>query len=124
MSPYSYESSENVVHHSLEGGGAVGHSKEHHEGFKETTIGAEGHLPFISGLDAHIVEPPPDVKFCEVLGSAELGDEFGDEGERIPVFDSVTPLENFLWKCNIGYILYPWISLLESTLETSYKPQT
>ena len=87
MSPYSYESSENVVHHSLEGGGAVGHSKEHHEGFKETTIGAEGHLPFISRLDAHIVEPLPDVKFCEVLGSAELGDEFGDEGERIPVFD-------------------------------------
>ena len=48
----------------------------------------EGRLPFISRLDAHIVEPPPDVKFCEVLGSAELGDEFGDEGERIPVFDS------------------------------------
>jgi len=36
----------------------------------------------------------------------------------------VTPLENFLWKCNMGYTLYPWISLLESTLETSYKPQT
>ena len=36
----------------------------------------------------------------------------------------VTPLENFLQKCNMGYILYPWISLLESTLETSYKPQT
>ena len=45
------------------------------------------HLPFISGLDAHIVEPPPDVKFCEVPGAVELGDEFGDEGERIPVFD-------------------------------------
>ena len=36
----------------------------------------------------------------------------------------VTPLENFLWKCSMGYTLYPWISLLESTLETSYKPQT
>ena len=47
----------------------------------------EGRLPFISGLDVHIVEPPPDVKFCEVPGSAELGDEFGDEGGRIPVFD-------------------------------------
>jgi len=44
----------------------------------------------------------------------------------IPVFnvDGVTLLENFLWKCNMGYTLYPWISLLESTLETSYKPQT
>ena len=40
-------------------------------------------------------------------------------------FESVVmPLENFLQKCNMGYTLYPWISLLESTLETSYKPQT
>jgi len=36
----------------------------------------------------------------------------------------VMPLENFLRKCSMGYILYPWISLLEPTLETSYKPQT
>ena len=86
--PFSYESSENVVHHSLEGSRAVGHSKEHHEGFKEAAISVKDCLPFISGLDVHIVEPPLDVKFCEVLGSAELGDEFGDEGERIPVLDS------------------------------------
>jgi len=37
---------------------------------------------------------------------------------------AVTPLENFLRKCSMGYTLYPWISLLEPTLETSYKPQT
>jgi len=37
---------------------------------------------------------------------------------------AVTPLENFLWECSMGYTLYPWISLLEPTLETSYKPQT
>jgi len=36
----------------------------------------------------------------------------------------VTLLENFLRKCSMGYTLYPWISLLEPTLETSYKPQT
>ena len=29
--PFSYESSEDVVHHSLESGGTVGHSEEHHE---------------------------------------------------------------------------------------------
>ena len=85
--PFGYESSEDVVHYSLEDSGTVGHSKEHHEGFKEAAIGAEGCLPFISRLDVHIVEPPPDVKFCEVLGSTELGDEFGDEGERISVLD-------------------------------------
>jgi len=71
----------------LEGSRAVSHSKEHHEGFKEAAIGMEGRLPLISGLDVHIVEPPPDIKFCEVLGSSELGDEFRDEGERIPIFD-------------------------------------
>jgi len=42
----------------------------------------------LSRLDAHIVKLPLDVKFCEVLGFAELGDEFRDEGKRIPVFDS------------------------------------
>jgi len=36
----------------------------------------------------------------------------------------VTPLENFLQKCSMEYTLYPWISPLEPTLETSYKPQT
>jgi len=29
-----------------------------------------------------------DVKLCEILGSAELGDELGDEGEGVPVLDS------------------------------------
>jgi len=28
-----------------------------------------------------------DVKFCEVLGSVELGDEFRDKGEGVPVLD-------------------------------------
>jgi len=71
----------------LEGGGTVGHSKEHHERFEEAAIGMEGYLPFISGLDTYVIETPLDVKLCEVLGSAELGDEFGDEGEGVPVFD-------------------------------------
>ena len=86
--PFGYESSENIIHHSLEGSRAVGHSKEHHERFKEAAIGVEGRLLFISRFNAHIVEPSPDVKFCEVLGSMELGDKFGDEGERIPILDS------------------------------------
>jgi len=45
-------------------------------------------LPFISGLDAHVIEAPADIKFCEVPGSAELGDEFRDEGKRVSVLDS------------------------------------
>jgi len=42
----------------------------------------------ISGLDAYVIETPVDVKFCEVLGSAKLGDEFGDKGEGVLVLDS------------------------------------
>jgi len=50
-------------------------------------VGAESHLPFISGLDAYIIEAPTDVEFCEVLGSAELRDKFRDERERVSIFD-------------------------------------
>jgi len=50
-------------------------------------VGTESRLPFISGLDAYIIEAPTDVEFCEVLGSAELRDEFGDERERVLVLD-------------------------------------
>jgi len=46
----------------LEGGGTVGHSKEHYERFEETTIGIEGCFPFISGFDIYIIETPSDVK--------------------------------------------------------------
>jgi len=62
------------------------------------------------------------VTTAPVLVSPQESDPF-----RIEVDSSdftVTLLENFRRKFNIGYTLYPWISLLESTLETSYKPQT
>jgi len=71
----------------LEGGRTVGHSEEHYERFKEAAIGTEGCLPFVSGLDSYVIETPPDVKLCEVLGSAELGDEFRDEEKRVPVLN-------------------------------------
>ena len=51
-------------------------------------VGVEGCFPFISGLDAYIIETPVDVQFCEVSGSMELRDEFRDEGKRISVLDS------------------------------------
>ena len=86
--PFSYKGSEDVVYHSLEGGRTVGHSKEHHERFEEATVGTEGCFPFISGLYVYVIETPLDIKFCEVLGSAELGDEFRDEREEVSVLDS------------------------------------
>jgi len=50
-------------------------------------VGAEGCFPFISRLDAYIIKTPADIQFCKVLDSTELGDELGDEGERISVLN-------------------------------------
>jgi len=86
--PFHYDGSEDVVHHSLEGSRAVGHFEKHYERFEEATVGAEGCLSFVSRLDAYIIEIPADIQFCKIPGSAELGDEFGDEEERISVLDS------------------------------------
>jgi len=86
--PFCYDGSEDVIHHSLEGNRAVGHSEEHYEGFEEALVGAKGRLPLISGLDAYIVETLADIQFGEIPGSMELGNEFGDEGKRIFILDS------------------------------------
>jgi len=67
--PFHYDGSEDVIHHSLEGSRAVGHSKEHYEGFEEASVGAKGYFPLISGLDAYIIETPADIQFGKVPGS-------------------------------------------------------
>jgi len=84
---FSYDGLEDVVHHGLEGSGTIGYSEKHYERFEQATVGVESRLLFISGLDAHIIEAPTNIEFCEVLGSAELRDEFGDERERVSVLD-------------------------------------
>jgi len=71
----------------LKSGGTVGHSEEHYKRFKEVAVSTEGRFLFIFRLDAYIIETPADVKFCEVPGSAELRDEFGDEREGVSVLD-------------------------------------
>jgi len=71
----------------LEGSGTIGHSKEYHERFEEAMVGVESRFPFISRLDAYIIETPVDIKFGKVLGSAELGDELGDEWEGVLVLN-------------------------------------
>ena len=50
-------------------------------------VGAKGHFPLISGLDAYIIETLADIQFCKVLGFTKLEDEFGDEGKRIFILD-------------------------------------
>ena len=56
-----YEVPEDVVHHGLEGGRTIGHFKEHYQGFEQTSIGLEGCLPLVPGLNADVVETLADI---------------------------------------------------------------
>ena len=59
---------EGVVHETLESGGGVGKSKEHHGWFEESFVGDEGCFPLVTILDSYVVVSPPDVKLGEDLG--------------------------------------------------------
>ncbi len=72
-----------VVHHCLEGSQAVCETEEHNEWFEQSAVCSEGSLPFVTFLDADIVEAPPNIQLHEVLGSAELCYQFRNKWERI-----------------------------------------
>ena len=84
---FRYEVPEDVIHHGLEGGRTVSHSKEHYQGFEQALIGSEGYLPLVSGLNANIVETLMDIQLGEVSGPVEMGHEFGDQWERVLVLN-------------------------------------
>ena len=58
---FCYKVSEDVIYHSLEGGWAIGHPKEHYQEFEQTSIGLEGCLPLVFGLDADVVKTLTDI---------------------------------------------------------------
>jgi len=84
---FRHEVLEDVVHHSLEGGWAVSHAKEHYQGSKQASIGLEGYLPLVSGLNADVVETPTNIQLGEVSSSVELQYEFRDEWEGVLILD-------------------------------------
>ena len=49
--PFRYHVLEDVIHHCLEGGGAVREAEEHDLWFEEPMVCAEGGFPFISVTD-------------------------------------------------------------------------
>jgi len=77
---------EDVVHHRLEGGRTVCEAEQHDKGLVQAAVGLEGGLPFVSFLYLDIVEAPSDVQFHEVLGSAELRNQFRNQREWVLVF--------------------------------------
>jgi len=89
----------------------------------------EGHDEIVEEILRRLEENDLYIKLEKCVWKARkigfLGVVIGPDGiemKKEKVDGVVTPLENFLRKYSIGYTLYPWISLLESTLETSYKP--
>ena len=78
-----------MVHESLEGGGSVAEPKEHDGGFKESHGGNESGFPLIFLSDVNVVISPMNVEFGEQGGFFHVVDEFGDQGERVGISDSV-----------------------------------
>src|SRR5882762_8703340 len=78
---------ENVIHHGLEGGWAVSETKEHHQRFRESSVGAECSLPFITFFDTDIVVPPSDIQLGEVSCALEMIDKVGNERKWIGILD-------------------------------------
>ena len=58
---------EGVVHETLEGGGGVGESEEHHSWLEEPLMGNEGCFPLVTVLDSYVVVPPSDVELSKDL---------------------------------------------------------
>ena len=83
--PFHDEVTEDVIHHCLKGGWAVGELEEHDQWFEEPLVGLEGHLPLGSLGDVHIVVSPPDIELGEVLGTLELVYELRDERDWVLV---------------------------------------
>ncbi|KAG6867559.1 hypothetical protein C0993_001205, partial [Termitomyces sp. T159_Od127] len=73
---------EDVIYHCLEGGQAIGESKEHNKRFKQSLVGLEGSFPLILLLNVHVVVTPLDIQFGEVSHPLEVIDELRDEGEE------------------------------------------
>jgi len=63
----------------LKSGRAVGYPKKHYQGFKQASVGLEGHLLLVSGLNIDIVKTPIDIQLGEVFNSTKLGYEFRDQ---------------------------------------------
>ena len=76
---------EDFVHHGLEGGGAVGQSEVHDEGFEQAAVGAKRRFPLVAFADANVVVAPADVELREVFRAFETMDEVVDEGEGVAV---------------------------------------
>ena len=85
----------------------------------------ERYLKSIKGANNNEILAPqlPQSKSYLKITSIPYIQSNGNKLTGDDIMNVVILLENFLQKCSMGYILYLWISLLEPTLETFYRPQ-
>jgi hypothetical protein len=116
--PFINDFPQDVVHKGLKGGWGVSEPKKHDGWFEESSVCAEGGLPFIAFFDTDVVIPGANVTFGKPFGTLELVYEFSDKGERVSIFDddsieltvilSRSEISTFLWdkkerRCHGGF---------------------
>ena len=80
-----YRFSVKGIHHRLEGCWGVSKAEEHDSGFVEASPGLEGGFMLVSLLYSDIIVPPSDVQLCIDVGSPQVANQRGNEGERVLV---------------------------------------
>src|SRR5882762_5548602 len=75
------------IHKGLKGCWCVTKAESHDEWFKEAERTFEGCFPFVTFSNMDVIVAPVDVKLCEVAGTLEFIDEFGDKGKRSGILD-------------------------------------
>ena len=88
-----YRLSVEGVHHRLEGGWGVREAEEHDGGFVEASPRFESGLMLIPLFYSDVIVSPSDVQLCVDIGSPQVANKRGDEGERVLV--THRPFVNF-----------------------------
>src|SRR5258708_29409951 len=78
-------STEDHIHHHLEGSGGIGQAEEHNRWFEEAFWGKERCFPFVSFLDTNIVVPPMYVEFGEEGATSKVINGLGNERRHVPL---------------------------------------
>ena len=78
---------EQVIHHGLEDGGAIGHAIEYNSEFEDATMGSEGGFPVVLFKDLEVVVTITEVQFGEKLYTLEVIYEVRDKRKEVSIAD-------------------------------------
>ena len=81
--------SKDMIHECLKSRRGIAESKEHYSGFKEADRSDERCFPLVFLPDANVIITPSNIKFGEQCRVLHIINQLRDEGERIPVVNSV-----------------------------------